>query len=213
MVFAFVRVIFLGRTGENLIAFLAVGLVAFQFLAQCLTGSAKSISSKAGIITQVYLPKVVFPFSVVLTQLINFAFGLVTIAVILALSGIVPGPELAWLPLIILVHTVFNVVLGLIVAYVAVFVRDLERILGHVTRILRFTSPVLWEADRIPEDMRWLLDWNPFAWLLDTYRDVLMYGRTPNLVPILYLGMVCVVLVGLLLIFYTYNEHRMIKAL
>ncbi|MFW6356989.1 MAG: ABC transporter permease, partial [Spirochaetota bacterium] len=97
LVFVFVRVVLIGRAGDDVVPFLATGLVVFQFFAQTLTGSARSITSKSGIITQVYLPKAMLPVSVVLTQLANFAFSLVTLAVILGLSGIVPGVELLWL--------------------------------------------------------------------------------------------------------------------
>lgn len=213
LVFAFLRVVFLGREGEHLIAFLAVGLIVFQFFASSLTGSARSITAQAGIITQVYLPKAMFPFGIVLTQLINFGFGLVTMGIILAFSGIVPGWEAAWLPLLIVVQTLFHVAIALIMAYVAAFVRDLERILGHVTRIMRFTAPVIWEASRIPKDFRWLLRYNPFAWLVMAYRDVLMYGKMPDMMRIVNLGTASLLISIFLLVFYANKEHRIIKVL
>ena len=140
-------------------------------------------------------------------------FAFVTIAAILAASRIVPGPELAWLPLIVIVQTLFHVVIGLIMAYLAAFVRDLQRILGHFTRIMRFTAPVIFEADRIPKNFEWMLDYNPFAWLVMAYRDVLMYGRVPPIDRIVYLGVASLLLSFLLLIFYTLSEHRVIKVL
>ena len=212
-VFAFIRVILIGREGENLIAFLAVGLVVFQSFSQALTRSAGSISGKAGIITQVYLPKAMFPFGVVITQLINFAFGLVVIALILAFSGIVPGSELAWLPYLILVQVFVHLAMGLVMAYLAAFVKDLQRVLRYVTRVLRFTSPILWEVERVPENIEWILDYNPLAWLVIAYRNVLMYGKEPDVELMAYLGGGSLLLSFLLLVFYTYNEHRIIKAL
>jgi ABC-type polysaccharide/polyol phosphate export permease len=151
VVYYFLRIVLMGRSGEHVIAFLATGLIVFQNFARTLTGSAGSITGKASIITQVYLPKAIFPFSVVLTQLINFAFGLVVIAVVLLFSGIVPGAELAWLPLVMLVQTVFHLALALFLGYLCAFVRDLGNLLSYVTRVLRYTSPVIWEVSRLPE--------------------------------------------------------------
>lgn len=213
LVFAFLRVVMMGRAGENIVAFLAVGLISFQFFGQSLTGSARSISGQAGIISQVYLPKAIFPFGVVLTQLVNFLFAFVSIAAILAASRIVPGAELVWLPLIVTAQTLFQVVIALIVGYLAAFIRDLQRILGHLTRIMRFTAPVIFEADRIPDNFQWMLDYNPFAWLVMAYRDVLMYGRVPPIERLIYLSAGSVLLSFMLLIFYAYNEHRVIKVL
>ena len=212
-VFAFIRVILIGREGENLIAFLAVGLVVFQNFSQSLTGSAGSISSKASIITQVYLPKAMFPFGVVLTQLMNFAFGLVVVALILAMSGIVPGPELAWLPYLILVQVLVHLAMGLVMAYAAAFVKDLQRVLRYVVRVLRFTSPILWEVERVPENIQWILDYNPLAWLVIAYRDVLMYGNTPDVELMSLLGGGSLLITLLMLVYYAFNEHRIIKVL
>ena len=213
LVFAFLRVVFLGMTGEHLIAFLAVGLIVFRHFSQNLTGSARSITGQAGIISQVYLPKAMFPFGVVLTQLVNFAFAFVVIAVIFAVSGIVPGLEAAWLPVIVVSQVLFHMIIAMVMAYVAAFVRDLERILGHFNRMLRFTAPVIWEADRLPDKFQWILDVNPFAWLVMAYRDVLMYGQVPDMTRIICLGAVSLVLTAAMLIFYSYNEHRIIKVL
>lgn len=213
LTFAFLRVVFLGRTGENLVAFLAVGLVVFQFFAQNLTGSARSITAQAGIITQVYMPKAIFPISTVLTQLVNFGFAFVTLAIIFVFSRILPGIEVLWLPAIIIIQLAFHLAIALIMAYISAFVRDLQRILGHFTRILRFTAPVIWEADRIPENYQWMLEWNPFAWLVMAYRDVLMYGQVPNMLRLAWLGLASAGIAALLLVFYTYNEHRIIKVL
>ena len=212
-VFVFVRVIFFGRAGEDIVAFLAVGLVVFQHFSGALTGGAGSISGKASIITQVYLPKAMFPFGVVITELINFAFGLVLIGLILGFSGIVPGPELAWLPFLILVQVLLHVAIALVMAYVAAFIKDLQRVLRYVTRILRFTSPILWEVERVPENIEWILDYNPLAWLVIAYRQVLMYGEVPDIQLMSLLGGGALLLSILLLIFYTYHEHRIIKVL
>lgn len=212
-VFIFVRVVLIGRAGDDIVPFLASGLVVFQFFAGTLTGSARSITGKGGIITQVYLPKAMLPAGLVLTQLVNFLFGLITVAIILVAGGIVPGVELLWLPYLIVVQTLFHFALALIMAYVAAFVRDLERVLSRLVMIMRFTAPVMWEGNRLPEGYGWVVDYNPLAWLLNAYRAVLMYGRRPDVSLMGWLGLSSVVVIGVLLVFYTYNEHRIVKVL
>lgn len=213
LVFVFVRVVLIGRAGDDIVPFLASGLVVFQFFAATLTGSARSITSKSGIITQVYLPKAILPAGLVLTQLVNFLFGLVTVAVILAASGVVPGVEILWLPYLIAVQTLFHLAVALVMAYVAAFIRDLERVLSRLVLIMRFTAPVLWEGSRLPEQYHWVVDYNPLAWLLNAYRAVLMRGRAPDVSLMGWLGLSSVLVIGLLLVFYTYNEHRIVKVL
>mgnify|MGYP006295083323 CR=1 FL=1 len=213
LVFVFVRVVLIGRAGEDIVPFLASGLVVFQFFAGTLTGSARSITSRGSIITQVYLPKAMLPAGLVLTQLVNFLFGLVTVAVILVASGIVPGAEILWLPYLIVVQTLFHLAVALVMAYVAAFIRDLERVLSRLVLIMRFTAPVLWEGSRLPEQYDWVVDYNPLAWLLDAYRAVLLYGQRPDVSLMGWLALASMMVIAGLVVFYTCNEHRIVKVL
>jgi len=213
VVYYFLRVVILGAQGEHIVAFLAIGLIVFRNFGATLRTSAKSISGKSGVITQVYLPKALFPFGTVLTQLINFSFALIVIAAVLAVSGIVPGPEVLWLPVVMLVQIVFHSAVALLMAYICVFIRDLENILTHVMRLLRYGSPVIWEIERLPEAYHWVVDINPFAWVLNAYRDILMYGSLPDFQRLTWLVVGCGAITIGLVYFYSKNEHRLIKAL
>ncbi len=213
LMYYFLRIVLMGRAGENIVPFLAIGLIVFRNFSSSLTGSAGSITGQAGLITQVYLPKAMFPLSVVLTQLVNFGFGLVIIAAVLVATGLIPGPELVWLPLVILTQTLFHLAIGLFMAYACAFVRDLENLLRYVTRVMRYTSPVIWEVDRLPDSFQWVVAINPFAWLLNAYRDVLMYGSLPSFPHLFALLGGSAVVSTALVVFYSYNEHRIIKAL
>jgi len=213
VVFLFVRAVFMGATKPEDIAFLTVGLVVFQAFSKSMTMASSSITGKAGLITQVYLPKAIFPFGVVLTQLINFLFSLVTVVVILGVLRVRPSIHLLWLPYLVLVQTLFYSVIALVVAYAASFVRDLGNILGYITMVLRFATPVIWEADRIPQRMRWLVEGIPVSWILTDYRNVLLYNMAPDWVRLAWLAIVSSVLIVVLLLFYTYKEHGIVKVL
>jgi len=213
VVFLFVRAVFEGSANPEDIRFLTVGLVVFQVFSKSMTMASTSITSKAGLITQVYLPKAIFPFGVVLTELINFLFSLGTVFVILLIFRVQPTVNLLWLPYLVLVQTLFYTVIALVVAYAASFVRDLGNILGYLTFVLRFATPVIWETERIPQDMRWLVEIIPVSWILTDYRNVLLYGLAPDWVRLAGLGLVSGVFIVLLLLFYTYKEHGIVKVL
>ncbi|WP_353894457.1 ABC transporter permease [Proteinivorax hydrogeniformans] len=212
-VYYFLVVIVLGRGGPDYPAFLVIGLVVFRWLKSTVSGSAKSISSKSGIITQVYLPKAILPIGESITQLINFIFGLAVIAVFLLFYGIIPGVEVIWLPFIILVQLLFHMAISLFMGYVCVFIRDIENIITHLMRIMRYASPVIWEADMLPEGYEWIGTINPFSHLLNAYRNVLMYGELPNFTQLIILGLGSMAVIAFMLYFYNKNEHKIIKVL
>lgn len=201
------------RGGEGYGAFLAIGMVVWRWLNSTVTSASSSIVAQSGIITQVYLPKAIFPFGASLTQLINFAFGFLVIAIFLIFFKIIPGMELIWLPFIIILQLFFHMALALLLAYICVFVRDINILINHLMRIWFFASPVIWKEDIFPQKMRWLLDINPMTHFLAAYRNVLMYHKNPESVTLLYIGLLS--MLGIVFMIYIYNryEHKIIKIL
>ena len=150
LVYYFLVVIVLERGGPDYPAFLVIGLVVFRWFRSTVGTSAKSVAGKSSIITQVYLPKAIFPFAVSLTQTINFVFGLGVMAIFLAYFRIIPGVEVVWLPFITFIQIIFHLAIALIMGYVCVFIRDIENVISYFMRFMRYASPVIWEGGRLP---------------------------------------------------------------
>jgi lipopolysaccharide transport system permease protein len=80
-----------------------------------------------------------------------------------------------------LVQFFLQFALGTVLGVIGVYVRDLSTIMGLCGRVLVFISPVMYEIDRIPEQYQWLFMINPLAILIQAYRDILIYGKFPDL--------------------------------
>ena len=214
LIYYFVVVIVFQRAkGTNFGVYLVIGMMVWRWMVSTVNTAAKSIIQQAGIIAQVNLPKAQFPIGTVITQFINFGFGLIIIALFLIFFQILPGPEVFWLPVIVLVQLLFMFALALPTAFISVFIRDVETMISHLTRLWFFGSPVIWYADMIPERGKWLLSINPMAHLLEAYRGVLMYHAEPNLSPLLVLAVVSGIVICLGMVFYCRFEHKIIKVL
>ncbi|MFP4533525.1 MAG: ABC transporter permease [Desulfobacterales bacterium] len=214
LIYYFVVVIVFQRArGTNFGVYLVIGMMVWRWLVSTVNTAAKSIIQQAGIISQVNLPKAQFPIGTVITQFINFGFGLVIIALFLIFFRIIPGPEIFWLPVIVFVQLLFMFALALPTAFISVFVRDVETMISHLTRLWFFGSPVIWYADMIPERARWLLTVNPMAHLLEAYRGIFMYQAEPNFTPLLVLAFVSAMVIYLTMVFYCRFEHKIIKVL
>ncbi len=212
-VYYFLRVMILGMEGENIGAFLIIGLVAWKWITSTVSSATKSITQKAGIITQVYLPKALFPFGTTISQGVNFSFGLIVIAFFLAFYRIVPGIEVLWLPVIMAIQFMFLSAIGLVLAYYSTFVRDIENVLTHVMRFWFYGSPVIWEAGRLGPDYQYIVDANPASAFLMGYRNILMYHTAPDLDKLFLIGLVSTAMIAYMVYFYNLNEHKLIKAL
>ena len=76
-----------------------------------------------------------------------------------------------------------------------------------------FATPVIWRADMIRSKFPWLVDWNPMAHVLASYRNVLMYGKPPHVGPLLVIAVASCALLVAMTAYYSRCEHRIVKAL
>ena len=216
LVFYFLVVIILERDSQGDYPFalvLVIGLVAWRCISSTVNSSAKSIMRYSSIINQVYLPKSIFPLSFTLTQLFNFAFGLVVVAIFLLIYGYIPGWEALYLPVLVIIQTTFLLAVGLVLGYITVFVRDIDNLMTYVTRIFFYASPIIWEGGRLPPEYGWAVAINPVAHIVENYRNILMHGTTPDFMPLTIIFVSSLAVIVFMLYYYSKNEHKIIKAL
>ncbi|HMO59673.1 MAG TPA: ABC transporter permease, partial [Roseiflexaceae bacterium] len=92
---------------------------------------------------------------------------------------------IAYLPVLLIIQTIFLAGMALFLAALAVFFRDAVHLIGILIQLWFFLTPVVYSLDAIggaaAQAVRWL---NPMASLVDFYREIL-YGNTvpSGLVP------------------------------
>jgi lipopolysaccharide transport system permease protein/teichoic acid transport system permease protein len=213
LIYYFVVAVVFNRGGEGYGVYLVVGMVVWRWLSSAVITASRSITSQSGIITQVYLPKAIFPIGATLTQLFNFSFGLIVIAFFLIFFKVVPGVALLWLPFIIIIQLLFLIAITLLIAYICVFVRDIDTLLNHIMQLWFFGSPVIWREDMIPLRVHWILDFNPMAHFLTSYRNILLYQTKPEILTLSLMGIFSFIMIIYFICFYSKNEHKIIKSL
>ncbi len=213
IVYYFLVVVIMKRGGPDYSQFLVIGMVVFRYFSTSISLSSGAIIKNSGIITQVYLPKAIFAFGTTLSQTINFLFGLVVVEILLFFFHISQGIELICLPLIILVQLLFQLAISLFLSYICVFIRDFKNIVGHIIMIMHFVAPVIWEINFLPKKYYWVIKYDPLAWILQAYRDILMYKTFPDFKLLLFLMILSVGFILGMFAFYEKNEHKIIKAL
>lgn len=67
--------------------------------------------------------------------------------------------------------------IGWLLASAGVFLRDLNQIVGVITQVLMFMSPVFFSVDKIPESYRGLFRTNPLTTIIEQARAVLVFGQ------------------------------------
>ena len=176
LVFGF---LFLNRI-EHYVSYVFIGLVAWTWLQNTVVESVTSILSNPSLVNQPHFPIAVLPLATTTSNLINFVFALPVVVVVLAIEGVMPGPTVAALPLVMACQFVLVLALAYIVAAVNVAFHDAQYMVPVLLQLVFFASGVFFDVADLPEAPRRILLLNPAVHLIDAYRAILLRGAWPD---------------------------------
>jgi len=167
--------------GVSYVAYLLVGLVFFNYFSEASNLSMSTIVANYALISKVYVPKYVFPLSKCLFVGINFLLTLLPLYAVILLTG----TGLCWqhllLPYVYACLFLFTLGVGLLLATVSVFLRDMFYIYGIVLTMWMYLTPIMYDLDVIGNPaLRALLKCNPLYQYISFARTIILAHRTPS---------------------------------
>lgn len=191
----FVDVI-LQRGGDDYALFVLVAVIAWKHFSSGCGRAMGNTVRREELMRQVRFPRAVLPLSAVLAVTVHFAIGIVILIVVAAGFGIYPTPVLPAILAVATIQIALTLGLAFLLSAVNFFFRDVQAVVAYTFSLWFFLSPGLYSVADVPERVRPLIEANPFTPILESYRDVLMYGRLPEFGPLLVVaGLALVVLV------------------
>jgi ABC-2 type transport system permease protein len=134
--------------------FIFTGLTAWQLFSDIIVGGTGSIVANAGLIKKVYLPREVFPLSVVGAALVNFTIQLTVLVVATLAIGKLPLGDRWWyFVLALAVLIVFSTALALLLAAINVYLRDVQYLIEIMIMILLWASPIIYTWKNVDEKL------------------------------------------------------------
>jgi lipopolysaccharide transport system permease protein len=106
--------------------FVLAALLPWTLFAEGITRSTNSMISNANIMTKVYFPRLIMPFSGVLSPLVDFIFAFSILIIMMAFYGFVPTVNIIFLPLFILLALATSLGIGLWLSALNVKYRDFQ---------------------------------------------------------------------------------------
>lgn len=171
---------------EKFYLFMFVALVPWLFFSSCLSAGPSVIFSQQDMVKKIYFPREVLPISFTLSQFVNMLLSFIVIFVVVFFSGVQINPvALLYLPLIMLIEFVLGLGVTYLVSALSVYFRDLQYIMGIISMAWMYLTPVLYPVDMVPEQFVDLFYLNPMTSITIAYRDILYYGRTPEMSTLL----------------------------
>ena len=170
--------LFRGRA--NYSVYLFAGMVPWGLLSGSVNECAMCIIANEGLIRKIYVPKLVFPLSRVLINLVTLVLSLASLFVLLLPLGARFSWPMVLLPLAIVLFLGFTLGLSLVVATANTFFRDCGHLVSVFLQAWYFATPILYFATDFPEAARWRFRLNPASYFIELFHDILYYGHWPR---------------------------------
>lgn len=166
--------------------FTLAGLIPWTFFASSLNTGIPSIINSTSMVQRLAFPRAVIPLSLIGVSLVDFGIAGLGFVIFAFITGVgIPATAL-WFPVLLLIEVVLIAGACLLGSALTVFVRDIRLGIGLLVGLWLFLTPVMYPLETVPADLRDLYLANPLTGLVESFRDILVYGtglRLDLLVP------------------------------
>lgn len=175
-----------GATGTSDFALiLFVGIIVHSFLAECMSKAPSLVASNVSYVKRVVFPLDVLPWPVLMSGLFHLAANFLVLFISLLALGKTLHVEIVLLPIIIAPLVAISLGLAWLLAAFAVYLRDINQIIGPVVTALFFMSSAIVPLEMVPPRFRLLFELNPITPVIDNARAVVLRGELPDFFGIL----------------------------
>jgi lipopolysaccharide transport system permease protein len=163
---------------QNYSLFLIAGLFPWQWFSNSVNASTTVFIGNSSVIKKVNFPRNVIPLALVLQDMIHFLLSVPVIMLFLFVYH--KSPSASWifgLPVLLAIQLFMTYGFALVMSSVNLFFRDMERLVSILLTFLFYFTPIFYPLEMVPEKYRYLIQFNPLAPLMLSWRDLFLDGR------------------------------------
>jgi lipopolysaccharide transport system permease protein len=192
--------------------FYFAGILCWQSFVTNLTRTSDTLTNNAGLYSKVYFPRLVLPISTVISNLIVFGIQFAVFVALLVLfklrgAPVQPSIFVFLLPLLLLQIGACGLGIGLIVSTLTTRYRDLSYLLGYITQIWMYATPIAYPLSGVPQKWLWLIYLNPMTAIVQMFRHLLLGSEAPDVWMMSYSIAVSALAISLGLVLFTRIER------
>lgn len=160
--------------------FALAGLLGWTYVSQCIGRGSEVLVANPSMITKVYFPRLIAPIASLVPPMVDAAVGLAALAVLCVVYETAPGPQLALLPVWVVLLAVTALGPICLLAALNVRFRDVRQIVPTALQALLFLSPVGYSSASLDGAARFVYALNPVVAPLEFGRFVLVDAPWPG---------------------------------
>ena len=184
LLFVFTKVFKVGHNLPYYPVLLLLGIVLFTFFQEATSNSVSSVVAQEGVVRKTQFPRLVIPFSVVITALFNLGLNLIVVFVFILAWGVDPTWTWLFLPVALAPLFVLTAASSMILSVLYVRFRDVLIIWVVVAQVLFYASPILYPIEAVPSNYQHLIFLNPLAPIFEQVRVWMIEPNAPTAVDV-----------------------------
>ncbi|MCS6835649.1 MAG: ABC transporter permease [Anaerolineae bacterium] len=166
--------------GAPYVLFSFAALVPWTFFNNAINGCAPSITTNAGLLKKMAVPREVFPLGAVTIASFDLLMAGSVLAFMLLVFNVPLTFHLAWLPVLALGLGLLALGVGMFIAALATYRRDFVYATPFLLQFWLYATPVAYPLSSVPERFMGLYQLNPTVGYIDGFRSVIVHGRAPD---------------------------------
>lgn len=160
--------------------YLMSGILGWSLFAEIVNRCLTLFIDNGNLLKKLVFPRIALPLIATGSALVNNTLLFAAILTIFGMLGHIPGTEIFWLPILMIVNIALALGLGLALGVLNVFMRDIGQIVPVIMQFLFWFTPIVYMANIIPEEYRSWLEFNPMIPIITGYQNVLLYNHAPD---------------------------------
>lgn len=160
--------------------FYMVGVVAWNYFAECLTKTSTVFRDNANVFGKVYFPRLIMPLSIVMSNLVRFGVQFILLILLMTYYCIAEDFQinvsiyLLLFPLMIILMAALGLGSGMIISAMTTKYRDLSFLVSFGVQLLMYATPIIYPLSAAPEKYRNIILLNPMSPIIEGMRLALL---------------------------------------
>jgi lipopolysaccharide transport system permease protein len=152
------------------VLFASFGIIPWTYISSAMTGAVGSLLANKHILAKIYLPRLVYVLTPVVSRLFAFTVSIILLLIVAVYYRVMPTWRIILLPFFVVYMSMIALGPGLLLSTFSVRYRDVQHAMPFVIRMMMFAAPIVYPMTAIPEKYKMLYAMNPIVGAIDGFR-------------------------------------------
>jgi lipopolysaccharide transport system permease protein len=161
--------------------FAYAALLPWTCFSNALTNATNSLVNHSHLVTKVYFPREILPLTYVIAAIFDFLIASTVFIGLMIYYHVPLTLNALYVVPIVFVLMVFTTAVALLFSATQVRFRDIGVAMPLLLQLWMFATPVVYPLSAVPKRLLPVYSLNPMVGLIESFRQVMLYGVVPDL--------------------------------